>query len=136
MRAAIARNALFTFVDEIGDTVRLDLALVGEAQLLLNLDLDPQTLAIEPLLPPQLVPKHSLKPIAKVFIDPTPRMVDAHGVVGRDRPVQKRPLRAAARLCAQLLERLRRGPELLGLTLKLDIIRSSGDIAKHGLRSL
>jgi hypothetical protein len=129
--AGVVIDALFTLIHELGDTIVLDLALVGEAQLLLDRDLDPQALAIETLLPAQLLAEHSVVAIVEVFIGATPGVVDAHRVVGGDRPVEKRPLRAAVSPRAQLLERPRLGPEAQDFVLELDIVRPGGYIAKH-----
>src|SRR5262245_2479661 len=56
-----AVDALLTLAHEVGNAILFDLALVLEAQLFLDLDLDPQALAVEALLPPKLVPEHGAK---------------------------------------------------------------------------
>ena len=71
------------------DAVLLDLALRLEAQVLLHLDLDPEPLAVEPVLVPLPVALH--RPVAQeeVLVRPAPSVVDAHGVVGGDGPVDE-----------------------------------------------
>src|SRR6187200_2529524 len=48
--ADVARDPLLAALGELGDAVLLDLALGVEAELLLDLDLDPQALAVEAVL--------------------------------------------------------------------------------------
>src|SRR5690348_9279630 len=43
-------DTLFTTLHEVGDAVLFDLALVVQAQFLLNLDLDPEALAVKAIL--------------------------------------------------------------------------------------
>src|SRR5215212_652818 len=58
-----AIHALFALVHKVGNAELLDLALGLEAELLLNLTLDPQALAVEALLPTKFVAEHGPKPI-------------------------------------------------------------------------
>ena len=71
--------------------VRLDVALVLEAELLLDLDLDPQPLAVEPVLVALPLAEHGVVALEEVLVRAAPGVVDAHRVVGGDRPVQEAP---------------------------------------------
>ena len=105
---------------------RLDLPLAVEAEGALHLHLDPQALAIKAVLVAQLVAGHGEVALVGVLVGAAPGVVDAHRVVGGDRAVEKRPLRLAAVLLAQLLEglgplpKLQDGP-LLGREIDLRI---------------
>ena len=100
-----------------------------EAEFLLDLDFDPQPLAIEAVLIPLLVAGHGEVALVGVLVGAAPGMVDAHRVVGGDGPVEERPARLAAVLRAKLLENLGVVPELedgplLGreIDLRLDLV--------------
>ena len=109
----VLEHALLAALDELADAVLLDVALAGEAELALDLDLDPQPLAVEAVLPALVVAGHGLVALIQVLVGPPPGVVHAHRVVGGDRPVDKRPLLVRVlELLAQLLERVRLVPEL------------------------
>src|SRR5579885_575834 len=63
-----------------------------EDELFLDLDLDPEALAIETVLVALLVALHRLEALVQVFIGAAPGMMDAHRVVGGNRTIQKREL--------------------------------------------
>ena len=71
---------------------RFDLQL----QFLLDLDLDPEALAVEAVLVAQLVAGHGEVALVGVLVGAAPGVVDAHRVVGGDRAVEEGPLRLAA----------------------------------------
>ena len=105
--------------------------LVPEAEFLFDLDLDPQPLAVEPVLITQFVPGHREKSLVGVFVGSAPGVMHAHGVVGGDRAVEKTPLRLAGVFLAELLEHVLLGPKLQDLVFSADKIRL-GDFFKHG----
>src|SRR5262249_9963218 len=90
----------------------LDVAFRAQAQLLFDFDFDPKPLAIETILIALFVAGHGKVSLVDILVSPAPSVVDAHRVVGRDRAVEKRPLRLAAILLAELLERANALPEL------------------------
>ena len=70
-------------------------------------DLDPQALAVEAVLVALVLAEHRVEALVQVLVRPTPRVVDAHRVVGGDGAVEERPglpcrrsWRAGARRCA------------------------------------
>src|SRR5262249_2186264 len=114
---AIARNEV------------LDLALRAELQLLLDLDLDPEPLAVEAVLIAELVAGHREVAVVRVLVRPAPPVMHTHRVVRGDRPVEERPARLALVLRPQLVEGPDRVPELENLAflrgeigLRLDLL--------------
>ena len=89
----------------------LDVALALEAEFLLDLDLDPEALAIEPLLVAEFVAGHGEVAVVGVLISSTPGMMHAHRIIGSDRPIEKRPARLALVLGLELFERANALPE-------------------------
>ena len=75
---------------ELADAVRLDVALGRESLLLFDLHLDPQPLSVEPVLESLAVALHVPEAEEQVLVRASPCVVDAHGVVGRDRSVDER----------------------------------------------
>ena len=75
---------------ELADAVRLDVSLRPEALFLFDLHLYPQPLAVETVLEPLLVALHVPETKEQVLVGSAPGVVDAHGVVGRDRAVYER----------------------------------------------
>src|SRR5207302_9154856 len=100
----IPGDPLLAALGELGEAVVLDLALRVEAELLLYLDLDPEALAVEPVLVALVEAAERLVALEDVLQRAAPRMVDAHRVVGRDRPVDEAPARVAAALLAEAVE--------------------------------
>ena len=95
------QHPLLAQAHELGDPVRLDVALGGEAEVALDVDLDPQALAVEAVLVPLVLAQHRVEPLVEVLVRAAPRVVDAHRVVGGDRPVEEAPARAAGVLRAE-----------------------------------
>ena len=125
------QDTLLAQADELGDAVGLDVALVGQAQVALDVDLHPQALAIEPVLVALVVAEHRPEALEDVLVGPAPGMVDAHRVVGRDRAIEKAPARPAGVLRAQAGERPAITPAGEHLVLGADEIGLAADGSKH-----
>ena len=97
-------DALAAAGGELGEAVRLDLALGVQPERLLDLDLDPEPLAVEAVLVAELVPARRLVALEDVLQRAAPRVVDAHGVVRGDRPVDEAEARPARVLLAEPFE--------------------------------
>ena len=130
------KDALFALLDEAIHAERLDLAFVGEAKLALDLHFDPESLAVEALLPAKILAEHGVVAVEEIFVGAAPCVVHAHRAVGGQRAVEEGPLRPTARLGAKAVEGVGLGPEAKNVLLKLDKLRSSGDITKHDRCSL
>ena len=104
------QHPLLAQAHELGDAVRLDVALAREAQVALDVDLDPQALAVEPVLVALVLAEHRVEALVEVLVGAAPGVVDAHRVVGGDRPVEEAPARAALVLRAEPRERAPLGP--------------------------
>ena len=83
-------HAVLAALVELGDTEALDVALGAEAELLFDLDLDPQPLTVEAVLPALVVAGHGLVALVQVLVGPPPGVVHRHRIVGRDRSVNER----------------------------------------------
>src|SRR6185436_14232904 len=104
-RGSAAVDARAARTRELVDAVRLDVALAVQVELPLHLHLDPQSLAVEPVLPALVESLHRLVPNVEVLIRASPGVVDAHRLdVGRDRAVDERVPRATGVPLPQLLE--------------------------------
>src|SRR5205814_10144738 len=112
LHRGVLEHALLALLDEAPDAVALDVLLGLEAELLLDLDLDPQPLAVEAVLVAQLAPEHGVVAQEQVRVGAAPGVMDAHRVVGRDRAVEERPALAALVAAHALLERALAGPQL------------------------
>jgi hypothetical protein len=88
--AGVLRHPLAAGAREHVEPVALDLALRVQAERLLHLDLDPQPLAVEPVLEALVVAEHRVVALPDVLERPAPRVVDAHRVVRRDGAVEER----------------------------------------------
>ena len=75
---------------ELVEPVRLDLLLRVEAELVLDADLDPQALAVEPVLIALIEPAEALVALEDVLQGAAPGRMDGEGLVGRDRAVEER----------------------------------------------
>src|SRR5262249_53966751 len=82
----------------------LDVALGGELELLLDLDLDPEALAVEAILVAEPLAEHGVIALVGVLVGTPPGMVNTHGVVGSDGAVEEGPARAILVLVEKQLE--------------------------------
>ncbi len=67
---------------ERGDAVVLDVLLGLETQVALHVDLDPQTLAVEAVLPALVVALHGLEALVQVLVGTPPGVVHTKGIIG------------------------------------------------------
>ena len=95
-----ARDALAAARGELGEAVLLDLALRVEPERPLDLDLDPEALAVEAVLVALVEAAERLVALEDVLERAPPRVVHAHRVVRRDRAVDEAEL-AVLRGCAR-----------------------------------
>ncbi len=117
LHGGVAQDARLALAHELLQAVVLDVLLGGEAHFLLDFDLHPQALAVEAVLVAQLAALHGPEALEQVFVGAPPAVVDAHRVVGGDRPVDERPVRVVLVQLAQLLEGAALLPELQKLAL-------------------
>ena len=90
--ADVVAHRLAAQAGELGDAhLFLDLALVGDAQLLFHLDLDRQAVGVPPRLPGHGVAPHGPVPAEQVLVDPGPHVVQTGTAVGRGRPLVEDP---------------------------------------------
>src|SRR5206468_7507 len=87
-------DALLAAFGELGDAVRLDVALRVEPERLLDLDLHPEPLAVEPVLVALVVAAQRLVALEGVLEHP-PEMLHAGRPVRRDRAVHEAEARTA-----------------------------------------
>ncbi len=83
------KDPFFTLFNERGDAICFDIALVLHAKIFFDLDLNPESLAIEAILIALLVALHGLKALIQIFIGSSPRVVNTHRVVRGDRTIQE-----------------------------------------------
>ncbi len=121
---AVLRNSLFAPLGELGQPVVLDLPLRVQPERLLDLDLDPEALAVEAVLVALVEAPERLVADEDVLQGAAPGVVDAHRVVGRDRPVDEAPALAAAVLLAQLVEDLLLVPPREDVLLEDGMVRN------------
>ena len=142
----VGQHALLAERHEPVDAVGLDVALRREAEVALDVDLDPQALAVEAVLVALVLAEHRVEALVEVLVGAAPGVVDAHRVVGGDRPVEEAPARAAGVLGAQPGERAplaatgprsscswatRSGFELTGRNIRLRAQGWAGDRARR-----
>ena len=124
-------HPLLAQAHELRDAERLDVALGREAQVALDVDLDPQALAVEPVLVALVLAQHRVEPLVQVLVGAAPGVVDAHRVVGGDRPVEEAPPRAALVLRPEPRERAPVRPHPEQVVLLGDEVGSAGDGVEH-----
>ena len=127
----VGQHALLAERHELGDAVGLDVALAREAEVPLDVDLDPQALAVEAVLLALVLAEHGVEALEEVLVGPAPGVVDAHRVVGRDRPVEEAPVRPAGVLGAQPRERPALPPLVEDVVLLRDEIGLRCDGSEH-----
>src|ERR671911_595282 len=97
-------DALLAALGELRNAVLLDLPFRVQPQRLLDLDLDPEALAVEAVLIALAEAAEGLVALKDVLERPAPRVMDAHRVVGRDRAVDEAPPRPVGVLLPEPLE--------------------------------
>ena len=127
----VGEDPLLAQAHEAVDPVVLDVALRGEAEVALDVDLDPQALAVEPVLVALVLAEHRVEALVEVLVGAAPGVVDAHRVVGRDRAVEEAPARAAGVLRAEAGERAPVAPLGEDLVLLGDEVGLRADGVEH-----
>ena len=127
----VGQHALLAERHELGDPERLDVALGREPEVALDVDLDPQALAVEAVLVALVLAEHRVEALVEVLVGAAPGVVDAHRVVGRDRPVEEAPVRSAGVLGTQPGEGPPVAPQLEDLVLLGDEIGLRTDGSEH-----
>jgi hypothetical protein len=121
-------DACLAQLDESVDPELLDLALVVEAELALDLDLDPQALAVEAVLVALPLAQHGVVALEEVLVGASPGVMHAHRVVRGDGPVDE-AVAALRRLVARQVAR-----QGVALTPTLDDValeRGDLQLARH-----
>ena len=131
--AGVLGHAIAAGAREAVEPVGLDLVLRVEPERLLDLDLDPQPLAVEAVLVALVLAERRVVALEQVLQRAAPGVVHAHRVVGRDRAVDERVRRPAGVLLAQLLERAVALPALEHPVLERDVIGLGGDGCEGGI---
>ncbi len=88
----VAAHGLSTEPVELGDAVGLDLVLAGEPELLLDLDLHGQAVAVPAALAGDVATPHGLEPRVDVLEEAGPHVMDARPAVGGRRALVEHPL--------------------------------------------
>ena len=127
----VGQHALLAQAHEPVDPVGLDVALRGEPEVALDVDLDPQALAVEPVLVALVLAAHGVEALVEVLVRAPPGVVDAHRVVGRDRAVEEAPLGPAGVLRTQPRERPALAPLAQDLVLLGDEVGLRADGLEH-----
>jgi len=117
-----AQHALLAAQHKAIEPIGLDVLLGSKAELLFDLHLDPQALAIKAVLVAQLSALHGPKAAKEVLVGASPAMMHAHGIVGCDGPVDERPVRLALVELAQFIKGVRLLPKAEHLPLLRDKI--------------
>src|SRR6266571_8010340 len=84
------QNAIFAALIEFGDAVLLDIAFAAESELFFDFDFYPEALAIKTVLPALIEAVHGFIALVQVLVGAAPGVMNGHGVVGGDRPVNER----------------------------------------------
>ena len=113
---------------ELREPVLLDVALGVQAERLLDLDLDPEPLAVETVLVSLVEAAEGLVALEGVLQRSSPGVVDAHRVVRRDRAVEETEALAAAVLLTQLVEDALTVPPGEDLLLEGGVIRDGWEL--------
>src|SRR4029077_10394039 len=131
-RRGRADNDVTAFPRELLEPVLLDLTLRVEAELTLDPDLDPQPLAVEPVLVALVEAAEALVALKDILQRAAPGGVDAERrPVRRHRPVDERPAIVAPVSVTELREGLFALPELQDLDLEGVMIRFVRERRKH-----
>src|SRR6185295_4482478 len=129
------RDQLAATTRELVEPVLLDLRLGVDAEFALDLDLDPQTLTVEPVLVALVEPPHRLVALEQILVGAAPEMVNAQAVgrVGRLRAVEEAPVRSAPVAFPQAVEDPLLFPPGEDLLLEGGVIWILGDRLEHGV---
>ena len=129
--SAILGDALDAAGVELGEAVLLDLALGVQAERLLDLDLDPEALAVEAVLVALILAEQGLVALEDVLQRPAPGMVDGHRVVRGHRPVDEGEPRAAGVQLPEPVERPLGLPPFEDDTFQGRMIREQPEAARR-----
>ena len=124
-------DARAAFAGKIFHTKRQNIGFAPEAQRFLDFDFDPQTLAIEAVLPAQLATVHRVETLKNVFVSAAPGVMNAHRIVGGNWAVLEKPRLAIGGLRAQLVECALLFPQFENRTFEFGIVWCAFKRLKH-----
>src|SRR6185369_13673317 len=129
----VARHGVAAALRELRDTERLDLVLVGEPELLLDLDLDRKAMAVPAALARDVVAAHRLKPRVEVLEDASPHVMEPGAAVRGRRALVEDPRLGALAQPLGLFDDLARPPPRQHSFLERDEVEVGIDRAeRHG----
>ena len=117
---------------ELGDPERLDLLLAREAEFLLDLHLDGETVTVPAALAADEVAPHGLEAGVDVLEEPGPRMVQPRAAVRRRRPLVEHPLGGPGAASEALAEHVVVAPAGEHALLERDEIEGTDGGERHG----
>ena len=124
--ASVLEYPGFAFAHEGIQPVCFNICFGSEAFFFLDFHFNPQALAVKAILVAQFAAAHGPKAVVEIFIGASPAVMDAHGVVGGNRPVDERPFGLALAQGARFLEGIGCFPEVQHLVFlfnKINFIR-------------
>ena len=125
-------DALAALAGEVIEAEFFDFMLRIETEVAFDLHFQPKSLAIETVLVALHVTLHGFKALVDIFVGASPRVVNAHGIIGGNGAVNERPARIAAVLRDKLLEGIGILPELQDPMLHTGKVEVSIDFLKPG----
>ena len=129
----VARHRVAAALGELRDAERLDLVLVGEPELLLDLDLDGKPVAVPAALAGDVVATHRLEARVEVFEDTGPHVMEAGTAVRGGRALVEDPGLGALAQPLGLFDDLARPPSRQHSFLERDEVEVGIDRAeRHG----
>ncbi len=131
LAGGVGEDALLAQAHELGDAVGLDVALAGETEILLDVDFDPESLAVEAVLIALVAAVHGPEALEEVLVGAAPGVMHAHRVVCRDRPVEEAPALVARVLGSQAGKSAALTPQRQDLVLLGDEIGLGADGFEH-----
>ena len=85
-------DSFLAAIDKLGDAIRFDIAFALETEFLFDFDLDPEALAVKPVLEALLLAEHGVIALEEILVGSAPGVVDTHRVVGGDGTIDEREL--------------------------------------------
>src|SRR5579864_5950842 len=87
--ARVLHHAVFTALHEFRDAVGFDVAFGAEAELFFDFNFDPESLAIEAVLPALIEAIHGFVALIDVLVRAAPCVMHTHRVIRGNRPIDK-----------------------------------------------
>ena len=111
LRGCMAEHLPLTGVDKFIQSIGFDVLFSLKTHVAFDIDLNPESLTVKPVLVSRLMALHGFKSLKEIFVRPPPCVVNAHWVIGGDWTIDETPAGSILPQCLEFMKNVAVAPE-------------------------